>query len=136
MKQPIILFFAIACCVACSTPKNYTYFKDVPDSIKNYIVADTGYSVLTIKSDDVLQINISSPNPEASSFFLTQGTNTINPTGATPTAPTSLNTYLVDKEGGIDVPLIGRVMVKGLTTGDVKNSIKSKVSTFLKDPIV
>jgi polysaccharide export outer membrane protein len=34
------------------------------------------------------------------------------------------------------VPLIGRIMVKGLTTSDVKNRIKSEVSTFLKDPIV
>jgi polysaccharide export outer membrane protein len=124
------------CCIACSNPRRYTYFKDLSDTLNTYNIPDTGYNLLTIKADDVLQINISSPNPEATSFFLTQGTNTINPTGATNTTAATPNTYLVDKEGGIDVPLIGRIVVKGQTTAEARSAIKSKVSTFLKDPIV
>jgi polysaccharide export outer membrane protein len=139
MKNFRLCLILITFCIACSNPRRYTYFKDISDTISNYNIADTGYNSLTIKPDDVLQINISSPNPEASSFFITPGTNTTHTAElASTVVPTSNtpNTYLVDKGGGIDVPLIGRVMVRGLTTGDVKNSIKSKVSTFLKDPIV
>lgn len=138
MKNAFLIFGVLICCIACSEPRKFAYFKDLPDTLINYNIADTGYSSLTIKSDDILQINISSPNPEATSFFITQGTNAANASGvATGVAPTSTpNTYLVDKEGGIDLPLIGRVMLKGLTISAAKNSVKNKVSAFLKDPIV
>lgn len=136
MKHFIIISIIFICCIGCSNPRRYTYFKDVPDSIANFSIADTGYNSLTIKADDVLLINISSPNPEASSFFITQGTTAVNASGVTTTTPATPNTYLVDKEGGIDVPLIGRVMVKGLTTAAAKIAIKNKVSTYLKDAIV
>jgi polysaccharide export outer membrane protein len=52
------------------------------------------------------------------------------------TTTSTPNTYLVDKEGGIDLPLIGRVMLRGLTTAAAKNIIRNKASTFLKDAIV
>lgn len=135
MRDLAIILTLFLVCVACSNPRRYTYFKDLPDTITNYRITDTGYNSLTIKSDDVLQINISSPNPEATSFFLTQGTNAVNSSGvSTPTA--TPNTYLVDKDGGIDVPLIGRVMIKGLTIAAVKNALKNKLVVYLKDPIV
>lgn len=124
----------ILCC--CSTPRKFTYFKDIADTITSYNIADTGYKPLVIKADDVLQVNISSPNPEATSFFITQGTNTANPAGAVTNPPATPNTYLVDKDGGIDIPLIGRVVVKGLSTAEAKSTIKTKVNTYLKDAIV
>jgi len=136
MKKTSGLLIIIIACFACSNPRRYTYFKDVADTVTNYRIADTGYSSLTLKPDDLLQINISSPNPEATSFFITQGTTAPNATGLPTPTTTPINTYLIDKDGGIDIPLIGRVMVKGLTTAEAKNSIKSKVSTYLKDAIV
>jgi polysaccharide export outer membrane protein len=136
MKQFIAVLIVILFLVGCSNQRKFTYFKNVPDTIHNFYIADTGYKSLTIKADDVLQINISSPNTEATSFFITQGTNTANPTGIVNSTPATPNTYLVDKEGGIDLPLIGRVPVKGLTTSAAKTYIKSKVAIYLKDPIV
>jgi polysaccharide export outer membrane protein len=123
-------------CIACSSSRPYTYFKDIADTVTNYNIPDTGYQPLTIKSDDVLQINISSPNPEATSFFITQGTNAVNSSGVSSPTPATPNTYLVDKEGGIDVPLIGRVMLKGLTIAEAKSNLTKNLAAFLKDPIV
>lgn len=121
---------------SCANPRQFTYFKDVPDTIGNFYIADTGYTSITIKPDDLLQINISSPNPEATSFFLTPSINAPTAGGAVASSMPTMNTFLVDKDGGIDIPLIGRVIVKDLTTFSVKNAIKNKLATYLKDPIV
>jgi polysaccharide export outer membrane protein len=136
MKNSIIIGVVFICSVACSNPRRFTYFKDVPDTISNYSIADTVFNSLALKVDDIIQVNISSPNPEATSFFITQGSNTVNASGVATGAPATPNTYLVDKEGGIDLPLIGRVLVKGLTTVSVRTVIKNKASVFLKDPII
>lgn len=145
MKYLIILIVIFAYCTSCSNPRNFTYFKDVSDTTTYYSIPDTGYKELRIKPDDILIISISSPNPEANSFFVTPGVTTAvnsNPASGAASmtgslaAPSTGSTFLVDKNGGIDVPLIGGVMVSGLTTIQAKEVIKTKVSTYLKAPIV
>ncbi|GEO09897.1 polysaccharide biosynthesis protein [Segetibacter aerophilus] len=121
---------------SCSNSRQFTYFKDLADTITSYSISDTGYKSLTIQADDVLQINVSSPNPEATSFFVIPGTNGANTAGGVTTNSATPNTYLVDKEGGIDIPLIGRVELKGLTTSEAKVVIRDKLSLYLKEPIV
>lgn len=131
---PIIVILILC---SCHTPKRtYSYFKDVPDTVSLYNIIDTGFKALTIKTDDLLQINISSPNPEANSFFITPGSNVSNGTSNSAAGTATPNTYLVDKDGGIDMPLIGRVIVRGLTMNEARNDISGKLLTFLKDPIV
>ncbi len=139
MKHLLIVLIVWTSFSSCRTQRQFTYFRDIPDTISHYRITDTGYKVLTIKPDDVLQVNISSPNPEASSFFNTQGGSVVaGPvgSGATNSGTPAPNSYLVDKEGGIDLPIIGRIEVKGLTTGAVKEAVKNKVAPYLKDPIV
>src|SRR4051812_14790602 len=102
----IIIFF---CCIACSNTRNFTYFKDISDTAINVVIPDTSYKELTVKPDDILLINISSLNPEASSYFNTPGTSLSNiPVNQEQTLAagtgSGFNTYLVDKNGGIDLP--------------------------------
>ena len=44
-----------------------------------------------------------------------------------------LYTYLVDEEGNIDFPTIGKVYVRGLTTRDVKHLLEEQLGTLLKE---
>lgn len=136
MKNIIYPLVFVILVSSCSPDKRlYSYFRDVSDSAKDLTILDTSYKALTIKVDDLLQINVSSPNPDANAFFTTPGSNinTINnPAGSTPTP----NTYLVDKEGGIDMPIVGRIMLLGLSTVEAKDLIRNKLLTYLKDPIV
>ncbi len=126
----IILLIIIS---SCGTDRRlYSYFRDISDSAQNITMADTGYKALTIKADDLLQINVSSPNAEANLFFITPGSNINTPAGSGPTP----NIYLVDKDGGIDVPLIGRVKIEGMTVMDARELIRGKLMTYLKEPIV
>lgn len=44
-----------------------------------------------------------------------------------------LYTYLVDENGEIDFPTIGKVAVKGLTTREVKHKLEDELGTLLKE---
>ncbi len=44
-----------------------------------------------------------------------------------------LYTYLIDEEGYIDFPTIGKIFVQGLTTRDVKHKLEEELGTLLKE---
>ncbi len=44
-----------------------------------------------------------------------------------------LYTYLIDEEGNIDFPTIGKVYVRGLTTREVKRKMEEELSTLLRE---
>jgi polysaccharide export outer membrane protein len=67
---------------------------------------------------------------------VTPGAHVGNSTGIPTNEPASPNTYLVDKQGGIELPLIGWLSLRGLSTVQAKEVVKDKVSAFLKNPIV
>ena len=45
-------------------------------------------------------------------------------------------TYLIDEEGNIDFPVLGRLELAGLTRIEVKEMIKEKLKIYINDPIV
>jgi len=44
--------------------------------------------------------------------------------------------YLVDRDGFVHLPYVGDILVKGLTSVQVKNLITEKISVYFKDPVV
>ena len=44
-----------------------------------------------------------------------------------------LYTYLVDEDGNIDFPTIGKIYVRGLTTREVKHKMEEELGTLLKE---
>ena len=44
--------------------------------------------------------------------------------------------YLVDSEGYIDVPVLGKIFVAGLTFQELKEQLLQQLATYLKDPVV
>jgi polysaccharide export outer membrane protein len=47
-----------------------------------------------------------------------------------------LNSYSVDKEGSIDFPIVGKVMVKDLTIEQIKDVLQKKVDEYLNETLV
>jgi polysaccharide export outer membrane protein len=50
--------------------------------------------------------------------------------------PELTSTYRVSPEGSIDFPLIGRVMVKGMSPAQVAEEIRSRLQSYVKQPQV
>jgi len=128
----------------CETYKNIPYFADVPDSVK-LNVAKAPYSDLLIKSDDILYITIQTIDPTSASSvsiipispassFATS--NTLNTSGIASNVQPSLNNFLVDKYGIIELPTLGKFHVAGLSTDAARDSIHAKAAEFFKEPTV
>lgn len=127
--RPAILLFSLFSFMllteSCLTRKDISYFQDISDSITVQRISQQFEA--RIVAGDILSIHVSSLSAEASSFFNVVGEETDQQVA---------NTYLVDADGNIEMPLIGVVPVGGLTGIDAKLAIKQKLEKYLIDPTV
>lgn len=123
---------------SCSTIKNVKYFKDIPDTAQYTRLADLKYTEPKIQPDDILSINIQTVDPTATQT-LTQGNVQNAAIGATSAGSTGGQTiagYLVDNKGSIEMPVIGKIMLAGLTTEQARDLVREKATQYYKNPTV
>jgi polysaccharide export outer membrane protein len=110
----------------CVSSKKIVYFQDdkgqkLDENIVNFQP--------TLQFGDILSINVSSLTPEAAApfnVFESQGIGFAqNPLP-----------YIVDTDGEINFPGIGKLKVSELTTKQLTNKLTKQLEPFLKDPIV
>jgi len=126
----LLAFFILIQC-SCISYKKVPYFQDLPsksDTIENI----DNYKAIVIQKNDVLNITVTSLNPEASAVFNPPVTN--NQTGTTNNV--AAIGYMVDQKGQIQLPYIGDLKVEGLTTSEAKNLIREKLVNYLLEPVV
>lgn len=88
-----------------------------------------------IQSDDVLMIIISSENPEvAAPYNLKSVALQSNSDESSQMQPTQ--TYIVDVEGNIEFPVLGKVKLGGLSKEEAVNYIKNLLKDHVKDAVV
>jgi len=95
------------------------------------------YKEASLQKNDILSINISSLNPEASEIFNVQ--NEVRVTTSTPTGSNAqVSGYLINEDGFIQLPIIGNVKAEGLTKKQLTNHITQLLveKKLLVDPIV
>ena len=128
-----IVGFGLASCV---TARKVNYMQKPDKYIPTY--ADTlSFEDYQLRIGDRLYVYVYSLNEEVMKMYNAGGTNAsqmrqqMNYGGMY--GSYDLYTYLVDEEGYIDFPTIGKLYVKGQTTRDVKHTLESELSTLLKD---
>ncbi|MEC8635873.1 MAG: polysaccharide biosynthesis/export family protein [Bacteroidota bacterium] len=122
------LAIIVACfVVSCSPSKDVVYFQDA--SQFETLVDDNTFST-KFKVDDLLSIHISTLDPEASAPF-----NLFRGAEEGGIRPEQVN-YLVDKNGEIDFPVIGKVKIEGLSPSETRDLLREKLKDYLKDPII
>ena len=90
-----------------------------------------------IRPGDILAIYVSSLSPEASSFFNTIAPIERNEQGGASSFSTRTDIgYLVDANGHIDLPLVGKVTIAGLSTSQAKDTLTSRLEKFLQSASV
>ncbi|RAJ96080.1 polysaccharide export outer membrane protein [Larkinella arboricola] len=127
------LILSLGSCI--SSKELVLYQKGVAD--KDTIVAANRY-IPKIKSGDVLSVQVSSLSAEATALFNPYATIAAMG-GAQQGSTTSLPYtpgYLVNEEGQIELPIIGKVMVQGLTNMQAAGQIRQKLLEYLKEPVV
>ena len=111
---------------SCVTKKEVIYFQNAKDF---ETVVDTDTFAPKFKVNDIVSVFVSTFDIEAvAPFNLYLG-------GSTNSNPQLID-YLVDIDGNIDYPVLGKVKLLGLTVEEAKILFKEKLSLYLKDPIV
>ena len=130
MKKNIVWVFFTLFLVSCGSYKNVPYFQnsDEVDFSKSQILYDA-----RIMPKDVLTITVNTTNPDAAMpFNLTIPTLFSNQTRST-YSQSVLQNYLVDNDGCIDYPILGKLQVGGLTKSACEQLIHDKIVPYLNE---
>ncbi|MDR3246371.1 MAG: polysaccharide biosynthesis/export family protein [Prevotellaceae bacterium] len=121
---------------SCNTSKKIVYLQDSVDGVPEKTEPNLG---IVIQPKDMLSIVVSSKTPElAAQFNLPlasyQAGSEITSSGSN----SRLLGYVVDNEGNIDFPTLGKLKVAGFTRWQLSGMIKQKLidDGQLKDPII
>lgn len=85
---------------------------------------------IKIQADDILSVTVSTFDTTASRIFNKPLQNT-GPNGSF-----IGQGYLVDQEGNIEFPIVGKIKVSGETRESAIEAIKAKLLVYLRDPVV
>jgi len=92
-----------------------------------------------IKPDDNLYVNIKSTNPEVNSLFNlgeSRGPSATTYQMFGQLALQYLNGYQVDPDGTINLPIMGKIKVSGLTPKEAEKHVQQRTDEYLKDAVV
>ena len=120
---------------SCSSSKTaLPYFTDIKDVKEGTLPLDDYMPV--IQPDDELYISVSSEVPEATAIYNLPAMNPALRDKLTQTTSPRMLTYVVDKEGDITFPVLGRIHVAGLTVEQLTDELVKKIGADVKNPIV
>lgn len=132
----ILVMLYLSSCV--SSNKQITYFQNNENIDTKYsaLLSASSPAPLRIQADDMLAIVVSSMSEETNALFNVLNSNSITtPQFSTGGGNQPLG-YLVDVAGEVNLPLIGKVRVSGLTLNEANAYITNQLDRFVKSPTV
>ena len=127
--------------ISCKPKANINYMEDVKQVA---LRAGAEYSNFTIQPGDHLMIlvsakdeNVAKPfNQNYSSSDISQYSTASSNLPVKGQTSVTGPTYIVDSKGYIDFPELGTIDTKGQTLEDLRDNLKSKLSRYIKNPIL
>lgn len=124
----VLIMTIVVLLSGCGSAKKVPYFKNI-DSIS--LAASQGLYDARIMPKDLLTITVVASDPETSKPFNLSIASTLSADGRLSTSASTLLQYLVDNEGNIDFPVVGKVKVGGLTKTECEDVISEKIKPYL-----
>lgn len=137
LKKLGLLFVISLLLMSCVSTKEIHYFQNINSNNKGD-KAGSNFET-TIKSDDLLMIVVSSENMDAVEKFNLPLIGVPAATaGSLDQVTTQVRTqsYLVDKNGQINFPVLGSIKVGGLTKTEVMSLLDQKLRKYINNPII
>jgi polysaccharide biosynthesis/export protein len=134
MKTILFYLLSALILVSCGPTRKLAYFSDLQEqgvykeNIRNNVEPK-------IQADDLLSINITSLNPEANALF---NSGVVSSEGNAKDQGTvgGSTGYLVDRDGFVDLPVLNKVKLGGLTKEEAKAKLVASLNEYLKEPRV
>lgn len=132
--KKLLIFFFIASffiLASCASKKKIVYMQNINSSIGE---KDELFET-KLQPDDLLLIHVSSKDIESSQPFNLEIL-TVPQVGNTVAGQRQLQLYMIDNEGYIQFPVLGKIKLGGLTRAQVINLFTTKLAEYLQEPIV
>jgi polysaccharide biosynthesis/export protein len=138
---PKLLAYGLVCYMlltsqtSCVTHKTMVYFQ--ADSLDNTVDSIRQTYVPTIQKNDMLSISVGSLNMEANEIFNNVShRNSVADQSSLGISSSQPNGHLVFSDGSIEMPLIGKVKVVNLEVQQAADTLRKRLTKYLKAPSV
>ncbi|CAM4015613.1 hypothetical protein B0A58_07990 [Flavobacterium branchiophilum NBRC 15030 = ATCC 35035] len=128
LNKQLIVILSIISLTSCVSRKKYIYFQG-NEQVKESIVSQ--YET-RIQPDDIIYLGFSSQNPESVDVF------NLDSKLAAQNVNFNVNrqSYLVDKNGNIEFPVLGSIKIAGMTRVELTDFFKEKLKKYATDIVV
>ncbi|SHM19302.1 polysaccharide biosynthesis/export family protein [Flavobacterium saccharophilum] len=121
-------------CFSCASKRNIVYYQNID---KTNIQNNANFYEIKIQPDDLLMIIVSAEDPEVAKPFNLSTVVVGNSSRLDlATGQQTIQSYLVDSNGMIEFPIIGKLHVGGLTRSEVLKLLQDKIGIYIKKPII
>ncbi len=126
LRSTLVLVMIVVMC-GCTSTREVPYFQNI-DEVDLSI--SKGLYTARIMPKDELTITVNATDPTTAAVFNLSVTRTLNNNNASMTTQQVLVTYMVDNEGMINYPQLGKIYVAGMSCEELQNYICEKISHF------
>lgn len=134
LRGMVMAAVAIVMITSCATQKQILYFQNIDDVELKKLT--TEYEAV-IKKDDRLVIVVSGADKMVCApYNLTLADMGSGVSSASQNPENSVLSYLVDSEGNIDFPILGKIHAEGMTRNQLAEHLRTEIGKDVKDPIV
>ncbi|MDR1403306.1 MAG: polysaccharide biosynthesis/export family protein [Tannerellaceae bacterium] len=135
MNIKLISAILLPCLLSCSTPRDVLYFQGLDGLTQEQRAQLNQTYASSIVANDILTISVSFWDATAILPFNPPATTRMTP-GMAEVSPTEyLPTYLVDTDGAITFPLLGKIQAAGLSKQELVDSLKEKISHYIEGDV-
>lgn len=132
MKK-IIPFLVALFLFSCASRKDVVYYQNI-DGLANQ--KSNSYEI-KLQPDDLLMVIVSAEDPEIAMPFNLKSISVQNPGRLDAVSgQQTMQLYLVDADGFIEFPVLGKIKVSGLSRSELLQMLQQKIGVYIKDPII
>jgi polysaccharide export outer membrane protein len=127
-------FLVVLLLFSCKSREEMVYYQNI-DAMAN--VEQSNSYEIKIQPDDLLMIIVSADDPETAIPFNLSSVSVPSAYNMMATrGQETMQSYLVNANGMIDFPVLGKLNVAGLTRSEVLQLFQDKISKYIKNPII
>ncbi|MEJ6686564.1 MAG: polysaccharide biosynthesis/export family protein [Crocinitomicaceae bacterium] len=131
LKVTLLVLIGVSC-----TPTKTIRFKNTIASNDFLAYKAQTNHVPKFQKNDIIELTLISNNEEFSKLFSSALDNGVRNQQTYTSGVSAMKGFLVQQDGTIDVPYIGKIMVNGRTREDVTLEVTNKLKDFIKEPVI
>lgn len=130
------LFFSLDLILSsCVSTQNIPYFQNMNQTERKRLEAAVNFTEPTIQTDDILGISIITVDPQTAAVVNQSSSQETMGNARNPNSR-EIEGFPVDKNGEVELAIIGKVKVAGMTTYEARELIRKEAAEYYQKPNV